>query len=105
MRTILISGANSGIGLEIAHKQLQEGNRVSVGVRDLDSLEGSIIDPQKWPKEQLISNKYDALDENSSKNWISNTVKSFGSFDTLINCAGILSKASYLFRINCSLGQ
>ena len=98
MRTILISGANSGIGLEIAHKQLQEGNRVSVGIRDLESIEGSIIDPQKWPKEQLISNKYDALDENSSKNWISNTLKSFGSFDTLINSAGILSKVPFLYK-------
>ena len=98
MRTILISGANSGIGLEIAHKQLQEGNRVSVGVRNLESIEGSIIDPQKWPKEQLISNKYDALDENSSKNWISNTLKSFGSFDTLINSAGILSKVPFLYK-------
>ena len=98
MRTILISGANSGIGLEIAHKQLQEGNRVSVGVRDLESIEGSIIDPQKWPKEQLISNKYDALDENSSKDWISNTLKSFGSFDTLINSAGILSKVPFLYK-------
>ena len=98
MRTILISGANSGIGLKIAHKQLQEGNRVSVGIRDLESIEGSIIDPQKWPKEQLISNKYDALDENSSKNWISNTLKSFGSFDTLINSAGILSKVPFLYK-------
>tara|TARA_B100000212_G_scaffold35374_1_gene22954 strand:- start:521 stop:1228 length:708 start_codon:yes stop_codon:yes gene_type:complete len=98
MRTILISGANSGIGLEIAHKQLQEGNRVSVGVRDLESIEGSIIDPQKWPKEQLISNKYDALDENSSKNWISNTLKAFGSFDTLVNSAGILSKVPFLYK-------
>ena len=98
MRTILISGANSGIGLEIAHKQLQEGNRVSVGVRDLESIKGSIIDPQKWPKEQLISNKYDALDENSSKNWISNTLKAFGSFDTLVNSAGILSKVPFLYK-------
>ena len=98
MRTILISGANSGIGLKIAHKQLQEGNRVSVGIRDLESLEGSIIDPQKWPKEQLILNKYDALEPNSSTNWISNTLKTFGGFDTLINSAGILSKVSFLYK-------
>ena len=31
MRTILISGANRGIGLNIAHKELKEGNRISVG--------------------------------------------------------------------------
>ena len=98
MRTILISGASRGIGLKIAHKQLQEGNRVSIGIRDLKSIEGTIIDPQKWPKEQLITNRYDALEENSSKKWISNTLKSFGSFDTLINSAGILSKVPFLYK-------
>ena len=100
MRTILISGASSGIGLKIAHKQLKEGNRVSVGIRDLESLEGSIIDPKRWPKEQLILNKYDALDQNSSKNWVMNTINIFGSFDTLINSAGILSKVPFLFKDN-----
>ena len=45
MRTILISGANRGIGLNIAHKELKEGNRISVGIRDLEALKGSIIDP------------------------------------------------------------
>ncbi|MDC3035312.1 hypothetical protein OA254_03510 [Prochlorococcus sp. AH-716-P05] len=38
MRTILISGASRGIGLNIAHKELKEGNRISVGIRDLESL-------------------------------------------------------------------
>ena len=45
MRTVLISGANRGIGLNIAHKELKEGNRISVGIRDLESLKGSAIDP------------------------------------------------------------
>ena len=43
MRTILISGANSGIGLKIAHKLLSEGNRVSVGVRNKEDLKLSLI--------------------------------------------------------------
>jgi len=47
MRTILISGASRGIGLNIAHKELKEGNRISVGIRDLESLKGSAIDPNK----------------------------------------------------------
>ena len=48
MRTILISGASRGIGLNIAHKELKEGNRISVGIRDLESLKGSAIDPVSY---------------------------------------------------------
>ena len=98
MRTILISGASSGIGLKIAQKELSEGNRLSIGVRDLDSLKGSPIDPIKWPKSQIILNKYDALDIESSKLWVSKTTKEFGGFDTLINSAGIFSKVPFLYN-------
>ena len=61
MRTIIISGASRGIGLNIAHKELKEGNRISVGIRDLGSLKGSAIDPNKWPEGKIIINHYDAL--------------------------------------------
>jgi len=61
MRTILISGASRGIGLNIALKELNEGNRISVGIRDLESLKGSAIDPNKWPEGRIIINYYDAL--------------------------------------------
>ena len=92
MRNILISGANRGIGLKIAYKELQEGNRLSLGVRDMESIKGSIIDPKNWKKGQVIVNKYDALNINTAKDWIKNTIAQFGSFDTLINCSGSLSK-------------
>ena len=98
MRTILISGANRGIGLNIAYKELKEGNRISAGVRDIESIKGSIIDPNKWPKGKIIINKYDALDKSSAEKWISNTVNKFGSFDSVINCSGILSKVPFLFE-------
>ena len=67
MRTILISGANRGIGLNIAHKELQEGNRISVGIRNLESLKGSFIDPKKWPKGRILVNEYDALKKKFSR--------------------------------------
>ena len=98
MRTILISGANRGIGLNIAYKELKEGNRISIGIRDLESIKGSIIDPKKWPEDRLIINKYDALDSVSAENWINNTLEKFGRFDSLINCSGVLSKVPFLYE-------
>ena len=61
MRTILISGASRGIGLNIAHKELKEGNRISVGIRNLELLKGSIIDPNKWPEGRIITVSYTHL--------------------------------------------
>ena len=83
MRTILIGGASRGIGLNIAHKELKEGNRISVGIRDLDSLRGSAIDPNKWPEGRIIINHYDALKKITAENWIKNTVDEFGGFDSV----------------------
>ena len=98
MRTILISGANRGIGLNIAHKELKEGNRISAGIRDLESLNGSAIDPNKWPEGRIIINEYDALNKISAKNWIKNTLDEFGGFDSVINCSGVLSKVPFLYK-------
>ena len=98
MRKILITGANRGIGLQIAYKELMEGNQLSVGIRDIESINGSKIDPKKWGKNQIIINKYDALDENTGKVWIRNTNDIFGGFDTLINCSGVLSKVPFLYK-------
>ncbi len=98
MRTILISGASRGIGLNIAHKELKEGNRISVGIRDLESLKGSVIDPNKWPKGRIIINDYDALNKITAKNWIKNTKDKFGGFDSVINCSGVLSKVPFLYK-------
>ena len=98
MRTILISGASRGIGLNIAHKELKEGNRISVGIRNLESLKGSVIDPIKWPEGRIIINEYDALNKISAENWIKNTMDEFGEFDSVINCSGVLSKVPFLYK-------
>ena len=85
MRTLLISGASRGIGLNIAHKELKAGNRISIGLRDLECVKGSVIDPNNWPNEKILINKYDALNKFSAKEWVENTISNFGGFDTLIN--------------------
>ena len=74
------------------------GNRISLGIRDLESVKGSVIDPNNWPNEKILINKYDALDKLSAKEWVENTVRKFGGFDTLINCSGVLSKVPFLYK-------
>ncbi len=98
MRTILISGASRGIGLNIAYRELKEGNRISIGIRDLKSIKGSVIDPNNWPKGKILINKYDALDKLSAEKWIENTILNYGGFDSLINCSGVLSKIPFLYK-------
>ncbi len=98
MRTILISGASSGIGLNIAYRELQNGNRISIGIRNLESIKGSIIDPNKWQKGKILINKYDALDKLTAEKWIKNTITNYGGFDSLINCSGVLSKIPFLYK-------
>ena len=98
MRTILLSGASSGIGLRIAHKELKEGNRISLGIRDPESINGSVIDPINWPKGKIIINKYDALNKKSAEKWIENSISKFGGFDTLINCSGVFSRVPFLYQ-------
>ena len=98
MRTILISGASRGIGLSIAYKELKEGNRISIGIRNLQSIKGTVIDPNNWPKGKILVNKYDALDKRSASKWIKNTITNYGGFDTLINCSGVLSKIPFLYK-------
>ena len=98
MRTILISGASRGIGLNIAYKELKEGNRISIGIRDLASIKGSVIDPNNWPKGKILINKYDAGDKQSANKWIKNTILNYGGFDSLINCSGVLSKIPFLYK-------
>ena len=98
MRTILISGASSGIGLNIAYRELKAGNKISIGIRDLESVKGSAIDPIKWSKGKILINKYDALDKLSAEKWIKNTIDIYGGFDSLINCSGVLSRIPFLYK-------
>ncbi len=97
MRKILISGASRGIGKAIASKLLKEGHSISLGVREKDSLINTILDPKINDQEKLILHKYDALDNNSSEEWIKKTLKTFNGIDTVIHCAGIFKRTSLLF--------
>ncbi len=100
MRTILISGANRGIGKSIAEKLLLEGNKLSLGIRNKDSLKNTRLDPKNHNNEMLLINKYDAKEKEYASKWVARTIEKFGSIDTLIHCAGIFRKTKLNFLEN-----
>ena len=99
-RKILISGSSRGIGYSIAKQVLNDGHRISLGMRNPNDIDGTDLDPKKSVNGSIFVNKYDALDQTSAKDWVKDTVKYFGGIDTIIHCAGIFYDTGLLFEDN-----
>ena len=81
---VMISGANRGIGAEIAHHLGDLGYRLSLGARNeasLDAEHGACDDGR-------IHVRFDAFDRTSASTWVDKTVERFGGIDVLVNNAG-----------------
>ena len=100
MRKILISGASRGIGKAIAIKLLKAGHSLSLGVRKREDLMNTPLDPKSKSSDTFMVNTYDAIDQNSSKEWVEKTVEAFTSIDTIIHCAGVFKRTSLIFNDN-----
>lgn len=102
MRTVLITGANKGIGLETARRLAQLGNFVYLGSRN-------IINGQKAAdqlKDSGIANvaaiQIDITDMDSIRGAKDELERRIGSLDVLINNAGIAGEQQQQFS-TCSM--
>ena len=100
MRTIIITGANRGIGKSIALKLLEDGHRLSLGIRSTELIKGTKLDPSIHGKNKIMINYYDALNEKSIDLWLNKTRENFGNINTIIHCAGIFKKTKLIFSNN-----
>lgn len=81
---VLISGANRGIGAAIVRELKAHGYRLSLGARDLDTLESS-----HGPADDMTHYAhFDAFEPATSEAWVSGTIERFGRIDALVNNAG-----------------
>ncbi len=85
-RVVMVSGANRGIGLGVAQRLIERGYRVSLGARDVSTLDAATAGAKA---EQVACFRSDALDLGLAKAWVAGTARRFGRIDGLVNNAGI----------------
>jgi len=98
VRTLLISGASRGIGRAVAERALADGHRLSLGLRDLEALRQTPLDPDLVGSERVLLQPYAAEDPAAAQAWVDSTVEHFGGFDSVIHSAGIFSRVPLLFE-------
>ncbi|ALK34344.1 SDR family NAD(P)-dependent oxidoreductase [Burkholderia plantarii] len=93
-KVAMISGANRGIGLAIAHELRRRGYRLSLGVRDPGGLGDTFADTFAdagggAPAPEVLATRYEARDPEAARAWVAETLARFGRIDVLVSNAGI----------------
>lgn len=83
-RVYLITGASSGLGLEIAKTALAEGNKVVATGRNADKVSKAINDTT----DNLLVVKMDVTNTNDIETVVNSAIEKFGTIDVLVNNAG-----------------
>ncbi|MBP1847696.1 NAD(P)-dependent dehydrogenase (short-subunit alcohol dehydrogenase family) [Rhizobium petrolearium] len=91
-RVVLISGAGRGIGLAIANELAEHGYRLSLGARNVGTLEAE-FGPES---ERFHYARFDAYDPATSEAWVAAAIAKFGRIDALVNNAGLGERVSLM---------
>jgi NAD(P)-dependent dehydrogenase (short-subunit alcohol dehydrogenase family) len=94
---VVITGANRGIGLELAHQYLERGERVEATSRDLERA-GELERLRQDFREQLGVHALDVGDDAGVKSFAEALGE--GAIDVLVNNAGVLGKMQSLTELD-----
>ncbi|MEM6528344.1 MAG: SDR family NAD(P)-dependent oxidoreductase, partial [Chloroflexota bacterium] len=86
MTIILVTGANRGIGKEVAKQLAEQGATVLMGARSLEKAQSAADD---LSLEGLVPVQLDVTDESSIQNLRTRIERDYGRLDVLINNAAI----------------
>lgn len=87
-RVILVSGASRGIGRAVAEELYRQGYILSLGVRDIRSLDSTIAG---WDAARIHTARFLAEDWATHRAWVHEAAQRFGRIDGLVNNAGKFS--------------
>lgn len=92
-KTVLITGAASGMGLAATRRFLDEGARVTM----LDIDQGSLTEAAvKFPQDRVLVQVGDTAEQQTAAAAVKATVERFGGLDVLINNAGVASEGDIM---------
>ncbi|MCD4525984.1 SDR family oxidoreductase [Nocardioides sp. cx-173] len=91
-RTALVTGANKGIGLQIAAGLAAEGYRVAVGARDDERREKALAE-LRADGADVVGVRLDVSSDDSVADAIAELEERFGHLDAVVNNAGISGPA------------
>ena len=86
-KTVIVTGASSGIGFAIARAYLQRGDNVVANARTLDRLQSAAL--RLGHPANLLLVPGDIADPDTGKRLVDAAIERFGQVDTLVNNAGI----------------
>jgi len=91
-RVAMVSGASRGIGEAIARRLLDDGYRVSAGVRDVAATREKFA---CVADDRLLIEHFDATEAESAATWLNRTLEQFGALHALVNNAGIWRQVNF----------
>lgn len=95
-KTVVITGASSGIGLACARAFHDKGAKVVLAARSEDKIEALAAElNEKSGEKRAIAVKTDVAVEADCKNLIEKAVAAFGGVDILLNNAGVSMRANF----------
>ncbi|MGV3710251.1 MAG: SDR family oxidoreductase [Gemmatimonas sp.] len=125
-KVVMVTGASSGIGAELARQFAAAGARVVLAARDMTKLEGVAEECRALAGDRngdrngnVLVVRLDVTDESSCKTAIESAVAHYGTLDILVNNAGLrfhgrfdevtdlsaydtVMRVNYLGAVNCT---
>jgi NAD(P)-dependent dehydrogenase (short-subunit alcohol dehydrogenase family) len=91
-RVAIVTGASQGLGLAIAQKLIEDGNKVVFVSRNLDRIKNEFIEASANNQTMFINT--DVSDIVAIKRCVYEVIKSWGGIDILVNNAGVRTETA-----------